>query len=251
MSTTLTILIIVVLVVLAALIVFGALRMARTRRLRTRFGPEYERVAASAPSRDSAESELRARERRHADLNIRPLDAASRDRYAREWEQVQERFVDAPARSIHEADRLVTALMRERGYPVEDFGQRLSDLSVRHGHTLEYYRRAHAVAERVTDGGTATEEMRQAMVDYREMFADLLADGTRTDAHPATREGRPEAAHEPGRAPGPEPGTAPGNAPGTPAGRHGPDARPGIGARLRSLINPDHGATPTSGRDRP
>lgn len=259
MSTTLTILI-VVLVVLAALIVFGALRMARTRRLRTRFGPEYERAAANAPSRSSAESELRARERRHADLDIRPLDAASRDRYAREWAEVQERFVDAPARSIHDADRLVTELMAERGYPVEDFGQRLSDLSVRHGHTLEHYRRAHAISERVTGAEADTEEMRQAMVDYREMFADLLVDGTHPQTssgrsprrpHPATREGRPDAAHEPGRAPGPEPGTAPGNAPGTPAGRPGPDARPGIGARLRSLVHADHGRTPTSGKDRP
>lgn len=250
MSTTLTIVIVVILVVLVALIAFGALRMARTRRLRTRFGPEYERVAASAPNRNAAESELRARERRHEDLDIRPLDAASRDRYAREWAEVQERFVDAPARSIHDADLLVTELMRERGYPVEDFGQRLSDLSVRHGHTLEHYRQAHAISERITGSEAETEEMRQAMVHYREMFADLLVDGTSTDPNPATRDGRPDAAHEPEPAHGPGPGTAPGSAPGVPRGEPGPGTRPGVGARLRNLVNPDHGHTHTQGRHR-
>lgn len=169
--------IVVVLVVVAALVALAARRSARTRRLRTRFGPEYERVAAAARDRDAAEHELRARERRHADLPIKPLDAASRDRYAREWAEVQERFVDAPARSLHDADHLVGDLMRERGYPVEDFGQRLADLSVRHGHTLDHYRQAHAVSTRVSADETETEEMRQAMVHYREMFADLLTDG--------------------------------------------------------------------------
>ena len=258
MGTTLTI--VVILVVLVALIALGALRLARTRRLRTRFGPEYEPVAAAAPSRDTAESELRARERRHADLDIRPLDAASRDRYAREWAALQERFVDAPARTIHDADLLVTELMRERGYPVGDFGQRLSDLSVRHGHTLEHYRQAHAIGERVTGAEAETEEMRQAMVHYREMFADLLVDGTLPQTssgryprrpNPATREGRPDAAHEPEPAHGPGPGTEPGSAPGVPEGEPGPDARPGMGARLRSLIDPNRDRTHIPGRHRP
>lgn len=223
-TTSLTIVIVLVLAVLAALVTLAALRSARTRRLRTRFGPEYERVAASAPNREKAESELRARERRHAGLDLRPLDAAARDRYAREWAEVQERFVDAPARSIHDADRLVTALMRERGYPAEDVDQQLSDLSVRHGHTLGHYREAHAISTRISGAEAETEEMRQAMVHFREMFGDLLADATRDDV----RE--------------PDPGAP---------GRRGPGARPGIAARLRNALHPDAARTAAPREDRP
>lgn len=248
MTTTLILVIVVLLVVLVALIVLAAWRASRTRRLRTRFGPEYDRVAADTPNRDTAENELRARERRHSELELRPLDRATRDRYAGEWAAVQERFVDTPARSLHDADLLVTDLMRERGYPVEDFGQQVSDLSVRHGHTLDHYRRAHAISTQVaeTDAET-TEEMRQAMVHYREMFADLLVDDTRADAHPGTREGRPDAAHEPAPTtpPGPTPGTAPGSAPGT------VHPRDGVGAKLRGMLSSDHSGTTASRKDRP
>lgn len=228
MSTTLTIVIVIVLVVLAALIAWAALRAARTRRLRTRFGPEYERAVANAPSRDKAENELRERERRHEELEIRPLDDAARERYTRGWAAVQERFVDAPARSTRDADRLVTDLMRERGYPVEDFDQQVADLSVRHGRTLDHYRRAHAISARLSDEQAETEEMRQAMVHYRELFTDLLHDDIREGA----RNGTPDAG----------PGTAPGHGPDgreTPPAPDGPGAdKPGLGGRLRNLLRP-------------
>lgn len=215
-STLLIIVIVVILLVLAALVTLGALRSARTRRLRSRFGPEYDRAAEAAPDRNAAENELRDRERRHADLDIRPLDPASRDRYAREWTAVQERFVDAPGRSIHEADLLVADLMRERGYPVENFDQQAADLSVRHGHTLGHYRQAHDIAAHVAAGETDTEQMRQAMVHYREMFADLLSDDPREDSG--------------------EPGTTP---------------REGIGERVRDALHPGHDGAHASRKDRP
>jgi hypothetical protein len=64
--------------------------------------------------------------------------------------------------------------MAERGYPTEDFEQRLSDLSVGHASTLDHYRKAHDISGRATRKAASTEELRQAMVHYRSLFEELL-----------------------------------------------------------------------------
>ncbi|MFB8033866.1 hypothetical protein ACFC5Z_13070 [Streptomyces sp. NPDC056004] len=43
----------------------------------------------------------------------------------------QEWFVDHPDEAVHDADRLVTALMSERGYPTKGFEQQARDLCIR------------------------------------------------------------------------------------------------------------------------
>ncbi|MFD7779035.1 hypothetical protein [Streptomyces sp. NPDC059753] len=176
MSTVLAIIIAVV-VVLALLAVAGSL-LVRRRRLRERFGPEYERTIEGSDSRRAGESELRAREKHHDSLDIKPLDSGTRDRYSRDWSNVQQEFVDRPEDAVHDADHLVTSLMRERGYPTEDFDQQLKDLSVEHGRTLEHYRAAHQIDARSTEQHTATtEQLRGAMVHYRALFDELLSNG--------------------------------------------------------------------------
>src|SRR5688500_16725854 len=95
MSSTLIIVLVLVLVLGAILVVVG-LAVTRRRALRQRFGPEYDRAVESADDRRTAERELRDRERRHAELELRPLDPASRERYSASWEEIQVRFVDAP-----------------------------------------------------------------------------------------------------------------------------------------------------------
>ncbi|MFD3479116.1 hypothetical protein ACFWWP_30745, partial [Streptomyces sp. NPDC058695] len=96
MSTgTLLAIIIPVVVVLALLAVAGVLVMRR-RRLRERFGPEYERTIEGSDSRRAGESELRARKKHHDSLDIKPLDSGARDRYSRDWTNVQQEFVDRP-----------------------------------------------------------------------------------------------------------------------------------------------------------
>ncbi|EWM67916.1 secreted protein [Micromonospora sp. M42] len=149
---------------------------SRRRALRERFGPEYDRVVAEQDSRGAAERELRERERRHAELELTPLSPESRARYAAAWEELQVRFVDSPAETVGEADELVSRLIAERGYPTGDFSDQIAHLSVEHARTLTHYRDAHEIRQRNERGEAGTEDLRQALVHYRALFADLLGE---------------------------------------------------------------------------
>lgn len=173
MSPTLTIVLIIVVLVVIAAIVYGV-RAARRKRLQSTFGPEYDRAVADTGNRTEAEKELREREKRHAELELRPLSPESQAQYSAEWEDVQLKFVDNPAEAVGTADELVTRLITERGYPTRDYEDRLADLSVEHARTLGHYRDAHEISERNRAGSASTEDLRQALVHYRALFADLL-----------------------------------------------------------------------------
>lgn len=162
-----------VLVVLAlAAVVYT--RTKRTRGLQDRFGSEYERTVEERGRRRDAERELAERERQHERLDIIPLSSEARDRYADTWKGVQTRFVDDPSRAVGEADRLVTEVMRERGYPIDDFEQRAADISVDHPDVVENYRAGHELYLKEDRGEADTEDLRQAFVHYRALFAELL-----------------------------------------------------------------------------
>ncbi|MFF3688236.1 hypothetical protein [Streptomyces sp. NPDC002187] len=171
--------IIIPIVVVVCLLAVAASYVVRRRRLRERFGPEYERTVEDAGSRREAERELSEREKRHDSLDIRPLQPDVRDRYARDWRNVQGEFVDRPEGAVQDADLLVTSLMRERGYPTDNLAQKLADLSVEHGRTVEHYRVAHDVNQRSLKHEATTEQLRGAMVHYRALFEELLSDGGR------------------------------------------------------------------------
>lgn len=155
------------------LIAWSMSRRQRSRRLRSTFGPEYERAVRTSDRRD-AESELEARQARRRGLDIRPLEAAARQRYAEAWRETQASFVDSPPEAIRRADKLVTDVMEERGYPMENFEQRAGDVSVDHPHLVESYRAAHAISLASAHGKATTEDHGQAMVHYRELFEELL-----------------------------------------------------------------------------
>jgi hypothetical protein len=173
MSPVAVIILIIVIVVILAAIVLGVQR-SRRRRLQNTFGPEYERAVADTGSRADAEKELRERERRHAELELRPLSAESQARYSAAWEEVQIQFVDNPKQAVTTADDLVTRLIGERGYPTGDYDDQLANLSVEHARTLGHYRDAHEISLRNQRGEASTEDLRQALVHYRALFADLL-----------------------------------------------------------------------------
>lgn len=164
---------VVLLVIIAAAIV--AARRANSARLAKRFGPEYERtLQRHGDDRAAAERELARREERVKRFHIEELPAGARTRYAEEWRTVQSRFVDEPRGAIDEADRLVTNVMRDRGYPVDNFEQQVNDISPDHPAVVENFRTAHAIASRSERGEVSTEDLRQAMVHYRALFDDLL-----------------------------------------------------------------------------
>lgn len=177
MSSGTVLAIVIPLVVVILIAVAAALLLVRRRHLRERFGPEYERTVERADSRMAGERELRSREKRHDSLDIRPLQSSVRDRYSRDWTNVQGEFVDRPEDAVHDADRLVTSLMHECGYPTEGFEQQLEDLSVEHGRTLEHYRAAHDIEALSIRHKATTEQLRGAMVHYRALFDELLSDG--------------------------------------------------------------------------
>jgi hypothetical protein len=166
------VIIIAIVVVLALAAIAGY--FYRGQRLRKRFGPEYDRMVESSGSRFKAEQELRDRERRHRGLTLRELPAEARERYSAEWVQIQAMFVDDPRTATAQADALITRVMAERGYPTEKFDQRAADLSVEHAGTVDRYRRAHELSLRNDQGDADTEELRNALVDYRALVADLL-----------------------------------------------------------------------------
>jgi hypothetical protein len=159
--------------VVIAAIVYGV-QAGRRRRLQSTFGPEYDRAVADSGNRTEAEKELREREKRHAELELKPLSTESQAEYSADWEEVQLQFVDNPAEAVGTADELVTRLITERGYPTRDYEDRLADLSVEHARTLGHYRDAHEISERNRAGSASTEDLRQALVHYRALFADLL-----------------------------------------------------------------------------
>ncbi len=185
MSTTEAILLAVAAVVIVAgVAVWWTARLRRRHELQNRFGDEYEIVLDEHGSKRRADRELTAREARHDQLDIRPLDPQLRLRYAEQWRAAQARFVDEPDAALEDADRLVEDVMVERGYPVGDVDRKIADLSVEHSDVLSHYRQAHDAAQESADGQATTESLRRGMVHYRALFEALLED--RADA-PTTR----------------------------------------------------------------
>ncbi len=163
----------IVLIALVLAVVFIA-RGQRSARLRRRFGPEYERTARQYGDRTRAERELAEREARVEKFHLEELPAGAKQRYTEEWRRIQERFVDEPKAALAQADTLSTNVMRDRGYPIVNFEQRAADLSADHATVVQDYRAAHEIALRSENGAATTEDLRQAMLHYRNLFTDLV-----------------------------------------------------------------------------
>jgi hypothetical protein len=171
--------ILIVGIVVVVGVAIGAIAAANRRKksegLKERFGPEYERTVSLTGEPKAAEKELAERERKRKKLDIRPLPAASLDGFVTRWRAVQTAFVDHPASAVGEADVLVTEVMRERGYPVDDdFEQQAADISVDHPSVVNNYRAAHDIYLSQQQGDVGTEAQRQAFVHYRVLFDKLL-----------------------------------------------------------------------------
>jgi hypothetical protein len=172
---------VVVVVALAVIFVLSMSSRKRTERLKSHFGPEYDRAVGESGDQSAAEKELIARERKRQKLDVVALSPESQAKYAEYWRTVQAAFVDDPAGAVGDADHLVTAVMRERGYPIDDFDQRAADISVDHPNVVEHYRAAHVIHLAQEKADVGTEAQREAFVHYRALFEKLLETEHKTE----------------------------------------------------------------------
>jgi hypothetical protein len=164
-------------VVIVVVIAIGLIVKAqRSKRLKSRFGPEYHRAVEETGSTTRAESKLEKLERRVEGFKIMALSPADRANFLAAWQKIQARFVDDPRGAVTEADQLIQGIMAARGYPVTAFEQRAADISVDHPLVVEHYRAGHDISIRHKQGLTNTEDLRQAMIHYRTLFAELAGE---------------------------------------------------------------------------
>jgi hypothetical protein len=186
------------LIIVAILVLIAAALIARRRKsetLKRRFGPEYDRtVIQQQGDMRRAEAELVERKKRVESFPLRSLTPVDQEAYAVEWAAVQRRFVEDPSAAVGCADRLVSRVMTDRGYPMTNFDQRAEDISVSYPAVVQNYRAARDIALRHADGGATTEDLRQAMIHYRSLFDELLAPAELSNLQPINR--RRGAAHE-------------------------------------------------------
>jgi hypothetical protein len=170
-----------VVVVVSAVVAVSMISFrTKTKRLKQHYGTEYERAVDETGSEKGAVRELTTRERKRDKLDIVPLTSSAHSEFTARWQEVQARFVDNPATAVGVADRLVTEVMRQRGYPVDDFDQRAADISVDHPQIVDDYRAAHGI--HVSEQDANTEEQREAFVHYRALFEKLLETPTDNEA---------------------------------------------------------------------
>ena len=180
-NTTQLVLVAVIFLILGGIVGMALMRVQHTKRLKERFGPEYERAVNEIGDKRQAENELDSRLAHVNTLDIRPLTAEEVDRYALEWQKTQTEFVDEPLTALQKADRLIQDVMKARGYPVEDFEQRAADISVDYPALVTDYRGLHLIAVKEKDEEVGTEEMRQAMVHGRALFENLISQESSTE----------------------------------------------------------------------
>jgi hypothetical protein len=182
MTTTTLVLVAIVIAVITVVLAWVYAERRLRVHLQSRFGPEYERTVARVGDARRAEAELAEREKRVSTYHIRQLNPEERDRLGTRWRAVQAKFVDDPAAAVTDADLLVTDVMTARGYPMNDFDHRAEDLTVDHPDVVQNYRQARDIARRHSRGEASTEDLRQAVVNYRSLFSTLLE-----EHHPVRR----------------------------------------------------------------
>jgi transposase InsO family protein len=168
------------------------MRNRRSKALQQRFGAEYERAVEAHDQRRSAEADLRGREKQRARIDVKPLPDQTRVRFAAEWQQVQERFVDQPVNAVAAADALVYRVMDARGYPMQDFDTQADLISVDHPQVVDNYRAGHRIYESSQVQQANTEDLRDALLRYRSLFDELLQERTEDpNYHETTVDGGP------------------------------------------------------------
>ena len=170
---------VVIALALAALVVRGRAKRGGSGGGDVRTG----RVSAE-PARDGApvamgpgrEDRVRL-ERRTGwpdDVAPTPLRDADRDRYQAAWRQVQALFVDDPRSGVLDADRLVSNVLRARGYRLPDSVTREAPGELEGPEIVERYWAGHDVVVRRQDANLQAGDLWSAMADYQAVLDALL-----------------------------------------------------------------------------
>lgn len=93
---------------------------------------------------------------------LRPLPEESRNRYARSWRDVENRFIDDPTGAVNDADRIAVMMLSERGATLSD------------PHTVPEDLRIAREAAAGNKGPQGTEGMRIALVHYKRVVDDSV-----------------------------------------------------------------------------
>jgi hypothetical protein len=164
---------VLVLVFVAIAAWFGT-RRSRTKHLRQRFGPEYDRRLAEVGDRGRAEAELAESEARVGSVRRRPLSDTDRARFRENWRLCQAQFVDDPASAVIDADSLLSDIMRARGYSIDDPVNRTTDICAAYPNHVVSYREANDIVIRHRRGSASTEDLRRAFLNFRKLFEEIL-----------------------------------------------------------------------------
>ncbi len=173
--TTLVEIAVVIVVLVLAVVLVRYLATRHGKRDFSRFGPEYDRLVKETGSREKAEAKLLEREQRVSAYHLHALDAAAASRFTGQWHEIEAEFIDDPKAAVDHADRVLTDVIAEQGYPKADFDRLSADLAIAHPVVAQDYREAHAIVARQKDGKASTEDLRQAMIHYKALFAELVA----------------------------------------------------------------------------
>jgi FtsZ-interacting cell division protein ZipA len=166
--------IVVAVVVIVALVAATLWSAQRRNRIVSGFGPEYQRAVAERGDRRSAERDLMDRVQQRDRLQVRELSADARAEYSQRWRAIQSSFVDDPTGALAGAERLLETVLRDLGYPADDYEQTTKLVSVDHPVVVQNYRAAMRISSESRSGQSSTEGMRDAFLNYRALFEELL-----------------------------------------------------------------------------
>lgn len=99
---------------------------------------------------------------RNRGTRLRALPEESRDRFARSWMAIEQRFIEDPRGATQEADKTAVMVLSERGATIDDERRVPDDL-----------RQARQEA-RSDQGREGTEGLRRAMVHYKRIVDDAV-----------------------------------------------------------------------------
>jgi hypothetical protein len=161
-------------------LVIAAWRASLAARTRIWLDPQYregKHVARRSAGRHAAEgptADVPGLVVHRRAVHIRRLGASTARRYQEEWPGLEARFDRDPEGAVLDADRLITMVMLDRGFPVDDLEQRAPELHARHGRTVDTYREAHAVALAVETAAPTREQLQKALARYADLFGALV-----------------------------------------------------------------------------